>query len=374
MIICNVVGARPNFMKMAPVINEQRIRGFEQICVHTGQHYDVKMSQVFFDELNLPRPDLYLGIGSDTHARQTARIMVEFEKFCLERGPDLVVVAGDVNSTLAAAVAASKLNIPVAHVEAGLRSFDRTMPEEINRILTDTVSELLFATEKDAIENLLHEGIPADKIHFVGNCMIDTLYRHLEKAVDQKPWTAFNVRPEAYALLTLHRPSNVDSPDTLAGLSFLVNKISESLPIIFPVHPRTAKQLNSMSISFAGRVILCEPLSYLSFLGLMAKSRFVITDSGGIQEETTALSVPCLTIRNNTERPVTIKCGTNRLTGVEPDAVLEAVGDVMSGHWPKGEKIPFWDGRAAQRIVSVIGDWSNAKAIRGREVNRGCQN
>ncbi len=357
MIICNVVGARPNFMKMAPVVNEQRLRGFTQVCVHTGQHYDEQMSQVFFDELHLPRPDLYLGVGSDTHARQTARIMTELEAFFLGSRPDLVVVAGDVNSTLAASLAAAKLQIAVAHIEAGLRSFDRTMPEEINRIVTDHVSDLLFTTEESGNENLLREGIPPEKIHFVGNCMIDSLFSHLDSAVERRPWSAFNLREGKYALLTLHRPSNVDDYDTLLRLTCLINEVAASLPIVFPVHPRTRKRMSSMSLSFSKRVILCEPLSYLSFLGLMARSRFVVTDSGGIQEETTALGVPCLTMRENTERPCTISLGTNRLISPNGDDLAGSVREILSGAWPKGKMPPLWDGRAAARVVDAIGAW-----------------
>lgn len=354
MIICNVVGARPNFMKMAPVLREQRLRDLKHICVHTGQHYDEKMSEIFFDELGLPRPDLFLGVGSDTHARQTARIMTELEAFFLEVRPALVVVAGDVNSTLAASLAASKLNIPIAHIEAGLRSFDRTMPEEVNRVLTDHVSDQLFTTEQSGNDNLRREGIPQERIHFVGNCMIDSLFSHLEKAVDRQPWTALNLREGEYALLTLHRPSNVDNYDTLVRLAGLINEVAASLPIVFPVHPRTRKQMTSMSLSFANGVILCEPLSYLSFLGLMARSRFVVTDSGGIQEETTALGIPCLTMRENTERPCTIILGTNRLISPTRDDLGSSVQQILSGDWPKGKMPPLWDGNASKRIVEAI--------------------
>jgi UDP-N-acetylglucosamine 2-epimerase (non-hydrolysing) len=357
MIICNVVGARPNFMKMAPIMNAQRLRGLSQICVHTGQHYDEKMSQIFFDELHLPRPDLYLGIGSDTHARQTARIMTELEAFFLRSKPDLVVVAGDVNSTLAASLAAAKLNIPIAHIEAGLRSFDRTMPEEINRVVTDHVSDLLFTTEQSGNENLLREGISPEKIHFVGNCMIDSLFSHLENAVARRPWAALNLSEGEYAILTLHRPSNVDQYDTILRLTSLINEVAVNVPIVFPVHPRTRKQIASMSLAFSERVILCEPLSYLSFLGLMAKSRFVITDSGGIQEETTALGVPCLTMRKNTERPCTVALGTNRLISPNGDDLRGSVREILSDAWPKGTMPPLWDGRAAARVVEAIEAW-----------------
>jgi len=353
-LICNVVGARPNFMKMAPVINEMRRRGFNQVLVHTGQHYDEKMSEVFFNELNLPRPDVYLGVGSDTHARQTARIMTEFETFCFEKKPGLVIVGGDVNSTLAAALAASKLCIPVAHIEAGLRSFDRSMPEEINRILTDHISDFLFTTEQSANDNLIKEGIPQEKIYFVGNCMIDTLKEHLMHAIEQQPWTTFNLEPEGYALLTLHRPSNVDIYEVMANLTSIINEIALSLPVIFPVHPRTKKNIESWNIRIDNRVILCEPLPYLNFLGLMAKARFVLTDSGGIQEETTALGIPCLTLRSNTERPSTVILGTNRIVGTNRNEILSSVDEILSGNFHKGGLPPLWDGRAAERIVAVI--------------------
>ena len=354
MLICSVVGARPNFMKMAPVINEIRRRGFNQILVHTGQHYDEKMSDVFFKELNLPRPDVYLGVGSDSHARQTAQIMIEFEKFCLEKKPDIVIVGGDVNSTLAVALSASKLCIPVAHVEAGLRAFDRSMPEEINRILTDHISEFLFTTEQSANENLIKEGIPQEKIYFVGNCMIDSLNQHIARAVERHTWTIFGLEPQGYALLTLHRPSNVDIPEMLSHLANIINEIAKNLPVIFPVHPRTKKHIEYWNIHFNKEVIVCEPLPYLDFLGLMAKSRFVLTDSGGIQEETTVLRVPCLTLRSNTERPITVFMGTNRIVGTDKDKILSAIGEILSGGFNRGNLPPLWDGFAAKRVVDVI--------------------
>lgn len=360
MLICNVVGARPNFMKMAPVISELARQGYRQLCVHTGQHYDDNMSRIFFQELGLPRPDLYLNVGSDTHARQTARIMTEFEDFCLGKRPDLVIAGGDVNSTLAAALVTSKLRIPLAHVEAGLRSFDREMPEEINRILTDHVAELLFTTEASAGENLLREGIAEEKIHFVGNCMIDSLLRHVEHAVAGQPWTSFGLDPGRYALLTLHRPSNVDCAETFASLVSVMNEISEHLPVLFPVHPRTRRNTGLPGVTFSEKVRLCEPLPYLSFLGLMARARFVVTDSGGIQEETTALGIPCLTLRQNTERPCTVVLGTNRLVP-ERDEVMAAVGDILGGNWPEGQRPQLWDGHAAERTVKVIGDWSGSR-------------
>ncbi len=354
MMICSVVGARPNFMKMAPIIHEMRKRGFEQLLVHTGQHYDEKMSQVFFDELNMPAPDIYMGVGADTHARQTAKIMIGFEEFCFEKKPGLVIVAGDVNSTASVALVCSKLQIPVAHVEAGLRSFDRTMPEEINRIVTDHLSDLLFTTEVSGNENLRKEGIPEEKIYFVGNCMIDSLYKYLSRAIDQQPWSNFNLDPRHYALITLHRPSNVDDLKNLDYLIDIVNGVSNTLPLIFPVHPRTRKQLLFCKRPLAERVILCDPLPYLSFLGCMAKASFVLTDSGGIQEETTALGVPCLTMRNNTERPSTVNKGTNILVGNERQEILASVEKILSGKFKKGEKLPLWDGNAAQRVVDII--------------------
>ena len=355
MLICSVVGARPNFMKMAPVINEIRKRGLKQLLVHTGQHYDEKMSKVFFDELGLPHPDIYLGVGSDTHARQTARVMTEFEQFCFENKPDLVIVGGDVNSTLAVALAASKLCIPVAHVEAGLRSFDREMPEEINRICTDHISEILFTTEQSANENLIREGISQGKIHFVGNCMIDSLFQHLEHALKRQPWAGFDLDPVGYALLTLHRPSNVDNHDTMVHIAGTVNEIAGRIPVIFPVHPRTRKNMVSWDILLENTVRLCEPLAYLDFLGLMAKARFVLTDSGGIQEETTVLGVPCLTLRNNTERPSTVILGSNRIVGTDRNTIYIAIDEILSGQFRKGELPPLWDGHAAQRVVDVIG-------------------
>lgn len=359
MMICNVVGARPNFMKMGPVIRELKDRGIPQILVHTGQHYDEKMSQVFFDDLGLSAPDVFLGVGSDTHARQTARIMMSFESVCLERSPGLILVGGDVNSTLAAALVGAKLSIPIAHLEAGLRSRDRKMPEEINRIVTDHLSDILLTTEESANENLREEGVADEKIHFVGNCMIDSLLSHVDRAVALDPWDALQVAPGAYALLTLHRPSNVDDHGQLAGLAGIMNEISASLPVIFPVHPRTQKQLKTGEVRLSERVRLCDPLPYLHFLGLMARARLVMTDSGGIQEETTALGVPCLTLRSNTERPSTLEWGTNRLVATDRDLILSSVTEILSGKWPRGVKPPLWDGLAAKRVVDVLQDFLN---------------
>ena len=358
MLVCSVVGARPNFMKMAPVITQLRNRGIGHLLVHTGQHYDPNLSRVFIDELGFPEPDVHLDVGSDTHSRQTARIMMGFEEVVKSRRPDLVVVAGDVNSTLAVALVAAKENIPVAHVEAGLRSFDRTMPEEINRQVTDHLSDLLFTTEESGNENLRREGVPQDRVHFVGNCMVDTLLRYVNRAREQRPWHRFGLKQGGYAMLTLHRPSNVDNPGTLASLMSSMGHLSGSLPVLFPVHPRTRVRLTELGISPDRAVTLCDPLPYVTFLGLMADARCVLTDSGGIQEETTALGVPCMTLRSNTERPVTVTSGTNRLVGNDPREIQRGVEDILSGNWRKGTRPPLWDGRAAERIGDVIERWA----------------
>lgn len=351
--ICTVVGARPNFMKMAPVILELNRRGLRQFCVHTGQHYDAQMSTVFFDELGMPKPDAFLGVGSCSHAEQTARIMVSFEKLCLEQHPTLVVVAGDVNSTLACALVAAKLHIPVAHVESGLRSFDRSMPEEINRIVTDHLSSILFTTEPSGNGNLLKEGISSSQIHFVGNTMIDSLMAHLEKALAGKSWERFNLEPGSYGLITLHRPANVDDLPTLTEIGLALQKISTELPLLFPVHPRTRDRLKQ-AFPEGGSIKIVEPLGYLDFLALMAKARLVLTDSGGIQEETTILGIPCVTIRPNTERPITIESGTNRLAGVTKDGIVAAARDAFLQKSSHSVSPALWDGKAAGRIVDVI--------------------
>jgi UDP-N-acetylglucosamine 2-epimerase (non-hydrolysing) len=354
MLICNVVGARPNFMKIAPIVHELKRQNIPQMLVHTGQHYDTNMSRVFFQQLELPQPEIYLGIGSDSHARQTARIMMAFEKVCQKYQPNLVVVGGDVNSTLAVALVAAKLHIPVAHVEAGLRSFDRSMPEEINRVITDHLSKLLFTTEESANENLLQEGLDKKKIHFVGNCMVDTLLHHVDVATEQKPWENFGLKKSQYALLTLHRPSNVDNAETLYAVINIINQVSRRLPILFPIHPRTQKNLIKWNVTLTSSIKTCKPLPYLTFLGLMAGASAVLTDSGGIQEETTVLQVPCLTMRLNTERPVTISQGTNKLVGCDPKEISEAIDAILNGNWPSGTVPPLWDGRASKRIVEII--------------------
>jgi UDP-N-acetylglucosamine 2-epimerase (non-hydrolysing) len=350
MMICAVVGARPNFMKVAPIVIEARRRGLPLALVHTGQHYDQKMSSVFFDELGMPEPDAYLGVGSGSHAAQTAKIMVAFERVCVEQNPSLVMVAGDVNSTLACALVASKIPIRIAHVEAGLRSFDRSMPEEINRVLVDHISSLLFTTEPSGSDNLLREGIEPSLIHYVGNTMIDSLHAHLERAVARKPWLEQGMDAGEYAVVTLHRPSNVDTPEALTRVAAVLAALAAEMPVLFPVHPRTLANSMGTFTRIPGLRLL-EPLGYLDFLGLMAKARLVVTDSGGIQEETTALGVRCLTLRPNTERPITIVRGTNRLVPIETEAVL------LAAHAPVDEDaaVPdLWDGKAAVRIVDVL--------------------
>jgi len=358
--VLHVVGARPNFMKVAPIMAEMARYPdtFEQILVHTGQHYDDNMSKVFFEDLELPQPDIYLGVGSGSHAQQTARIMLAFEPVLLEHKPDWVIVVGDVNSTLACALVCAKLGIRVAHVEAGLRSFDRTMPEEYNRVLTDQIADLLFTTEWDAVENLRREGVAEEKIHFVGNVMIDTLLRHRERALALDVLGEYGLQPQGYALLTLHRPSNVDVPQVLSGILNALAEIQARLPILFPAHPRTVKRVQEFG--FEGRLAampglrLTEPLGYLEFLNLMANARLVLTDSGGIQEETTILGVPCLTLRENTERPVTVIQGTNTVVGSDPQRIVAEALAVLDGKGKAGRVPELWDGRAAERIVAIL--------------------
>ena len=342
---------------MAPIIHEINRRGMPQFFVHTGQHYDAKMSTVFFDELGMPRPDIYLGVGSGSHAEQTAKVMMAFEEVLREHGPELVVVAGDVNSTLACALTASKLHIPVAHVEAGLRSFDREMPEEINRILTDHISDLLFVTEPSGEKNLAREGIAPTKIFFVGNTMIDSLHTHLPAALARRPWEAFALPEAGYGVVTLHRPANVDEEKGLREILAALETIGERWPLLFPAHPRTVARMADWELTPRG-VRIVEPLGYLDFLGLMAKAHLVLTDSGGIQEETTALGVPCITIRENTERPATIDQGTNQLAGTKREGILAAVARLEREQFPRGNRIPaLWDGHAARRVVDVLEQW-----------------
>ncbi len=351
--IVNVVGARPNFMKIAPLMAEYRKHSdrLEPVLVHTGQHYDDNMSKLFFDQLQLPKPDLYLGIGSGSHAEQTGKIMVEMERLLQAQAADLVVVVGDVNSTMAATIVAAKLCIPVAHVEAGLRSNDRTMPEEVNRLVTDALSDYCFTTSQDADENLLREGVPAQKIFFVGNVMIDTLLRLKEVALksDIRQQLGLGGR---FGFVTLHRPSNVDSKEVLAEILASLDVIQKELPLVFPVHPRTASRIKEFGLS--SNLRLTGPLGYLDSLCLMSNSTLVLTDSGGVQEETTVLGVPCLTIRNNTERPVTVTEGTNTLVGTSHARIVAEARNILGGNGKRGRVPKFWDGQAAQRIVQCL--------------------
>jgi UDP-N-acetylglucosamine 2-epimerase (non-hydrolysing) len=351
-----VVGARPNFMKAAPVYREleKRIPGRVKLC-HTGQHYDESMSRIFFEELEMPKPDFYLGAGSGSHAQQTAKIMTEFEKVILREKPDMIMVAGDVNSTIACALTAVKLGVKVSHIEAGLRSFDMRMPEEINRILTDRISNQLFVTEKSGVDNLLREGVSEEKIHFVGNCMIDSLVKYLPKAKSIDMRSAFSLDSEKYMLVTLHRPSNVDDIDNVKRIMDFLKAISEKRLVIFPVHPRTRKQIEAAGIKLDdNRLKITEPLGYLEFLSLMSGAEAVLTDSGGIQEETTFLGVQCVTLRENTERPITVETGTNHLVGESIEEAGKVLDEIFSGKIKKGGIPPLWDGKAAKRIVSEI--------------------
>jgi len=358
--ILNIVGARPNFMKMAPLMRQFATRRdrFDARLVHTGQHYDAQMSDVFFDELGLPKPDIHLGVGSGTHAVQTGKIMVEFEKVVEAEKPDLVIVVGDVNSTMACSIVAAKAWVPVAHVEAGLRSFDRRMPEEINRVVTDALSSYLFLTEEDARENLRREGVSDDKVFFVGNVMIDTLLHLLPKAQKLDTLQRFGLRKGEFALVTLHRPSNVDQREPFAGILGALETIQREIDVLFPIHPRSVARLKEFGlydrVTGWPRLKLTEPLGYLDFMNLMSQSKLVLTDSGGLQEETTVLGIPCLTLRENTERPITIHEGTNLLLGTDPKRIETEAKKILTGHAKKGRVPKFWDGKAAERIVEIL--------------------
>ena len=356
MQILHVVGARPNFMKVAPVRLALSSRNFvRQMIVHTGQHYDAFMSDIFFRQLEIPEPEYNLGVGSESHARQTAEIMMRLEPVVLEKRPDLVLVYGDVNSTVAAALVCSKLLVPIGHVEAGLRSFDRTMPEEINRVLTDRVADYLFTPSIDGDENLLHEGIAKEKIYRVGNVMIDTLVRLLPHTGDSELLERLRLPDNTYALVTLHRPSNVDDPDSLSNIIDALNEIASDISVIFPVHPRTHRMLHDSDITrFSKNLHIVEPVGYLEFLGLQRDAAFVITDSGGIQEESTYLGIPCLTVRENTERPLTVTLGTNILVGRDMERLKAEAKNILSGKAKTGVVPPLWDGRAGERIADVI--------------------
>ncbi len=361
MKILHVVGARPNFMKIAPITKAikahnslDKIPFIEHCLVHTGQHYDEKMSKLFFDELDIPKPQYNLEVGSGSHAVQTAEIMKRFEPVVIAEKPDYVLVVGDVNSSIACTLVAKKMGINIIHVEAGLRSFDMDMPEEINRILTDSISDILFTTESTAEENLIRSGVAREKIFFVGNVMIDTLLAHRERAAQSTILNDLNIAPHEYAVVTLHRPSNVDNPTVLKGIMAALNEISAEMSVIFPVHPRTKNRLTEWEIPFNNTIQFIEPLGYLDFLRLLSDARTVLTDSGGIQEETTVLGVPCITLRDNTERPVTITEGTNRLVGAETQQILQAIQSILTSR-QKLENLPaLWDGKAAERIVSVL--------------------
>ncbi len=352
------VGARPNFMKMAPLYFElKKSNSFIPVIVHTGQHYDYEMSQTFFDDLEIPQPHYFLGVGSDSHAKQTAKTMIEFEEVLIREEPDLVVVFGDVNSTLASSLTAKKRDIPVAHIEAGLRSFDMSMPEEINRKLTDAISDMLFTPSQDGDENLAKEGIESNKIYFVGNIMIDSLVTILQKidtSYEDKTLQKFGVQRKEYTLVTLHRPSNVDDKNKLQKILTFLNTLSTKISVIFPMHPRTKNSRDEFEINFNPNhgFRITAPLSYKEFIALEKNARFVLTDSGGIQEETTYLNIPCLTLRPNTERPITIKEGTNELANLEN--VNNKVNLILSDNW-KGGKVPeLWDGKTAERIVNIL--------------------
>ncbi|HOC92080.1 MAG TPA: UDP-N-acetylglucosamine 2-epimerase (non-hydrolyzing) [bacterium] len=361
-----VAGARPNFVKVAPIMRAMAASpSLRPILVHTGQHYDHNMSQSFFDELNIPRPDVFLEVGSGSHAAQTAAVMLAFEKAVLELKPDLVLVVGDVNSTLACSLVSAKLMIPVAHVEAGLRSFDRSMPEEINRVLTDSISSFLFITEPSGRDNLLREGVAEDNIFFVGNVMIDTLAENARRVRNGESARPLGDFSGDYAALTLHRPSNVDDPATFSRIISALEAAAAEAPVFFPAHPRTVNNIRRFGLDDhfaawdgastpAGKIFIMEPLGYLEFLSLTMNAKIVLTDSGGIQEETTWLGVPCATIRENTERPVTVDIGTNILVGSDAGKISAAAAAALRGDWKQGRIPELWDGHAAPRIVSKL--------------------
>ena len=363
MKIINVVGARPNFMKMAPIIKamDRHPLEIEHLLIHTGQHYDDKMSKAFFDDLGMPKPDIDLEVGSGSHAEQTGRIMTEFEKVCLQEKPELVIVVGDVNSTMACTITAKKLGIRVAHVEAGLRSRDMTMPEEINRLCTDVLCDYLFTTDHYANENLRAEGVAEDRIIFVGNVMIDTLMHHKVVAGKLSTVQEMGLKASEYATLTLHRPSNVDGKQTLTGILEALAEIGNKLPIVFPIHPRTRKMVESFGLKHylepkgdGKGFLVTDPLGYLEFLNLNMNARMVLTDSGGLQEESTVLGVPCITLRHNTERPITCEQGTNVVIGNDRDRILDAANAVLAGRIGIGRVPEKWDGKAAERIVAWL--------------------
>ncbi|MHC4116282.1 MAG: non-hydrolyzing UDP-N-acetylglucosamine 2-epimerase [Planctomycetota bacterium] len=363
MKILNIVGARPNFMKIAPLMEEyKRYSDIEPVLVHTGQHYDEKMSEMFFRQLGIPEPDVNLEVGSGSHAVQTAEIMKAFEPVVLQYDPDAVLVVGDVNSTVACGLVAVKLGVKLVHVEAGLRSGDRSMPEEVNRVLTDSISDMLFCTEKSGVDNLIKEGIAREKIHMVGHVMIDTLLRNLGRARDSRIIDRLQeqgrLNGEGYAMLTLHRPSNVDDPETFSQILDALEVIQKDMPILFPIHPRTRSNLTVLGLQermdSMPKIHLMDPIGYLDFLKLNSCANVVLTDSGGIQEETTVLKVPCITLRENTERPITAEIGSNQIVGTDPNRILTAYRNAVSGQWREPQIPPLWDGKAAGRIADAM--------------------
>ena len=361
--LCLVAGTRPNFMKIAPLVRElaRRPAEWRYSLVHTGQHFDREMNEVFFEDLEIPAPDVKLDFGGDTHAGQTARVMTEFEKVVRSRRPEMVIVVGDVNSTLACGIVAKKERLALAHIEAGLRSRDMTMPEEVNRLVVDAISDVFYVTERSGVENLRREGKPEDAIRFVGHVMIDNLMHQVEKLgridVEGLSSTSIKRRLGQYAVLTLHRAGNVDERSTLARLVAALEEIAAELPVVFPVHPRTRGNLERFGLALPAGIVTTPPLGYLDFLNLWKDARVVLTDSGGIQEETTALGVPCLTLRDNTERPITIEEGTNQLVGTERQAIVAAARRVLAGGAKSGRRPALWDGRAAERIVQHLGEY-----------------
>jgi UDP-N-acetylglucosamine 2-epimerase (non-hydrolysing) len=354
-----VAGARPNFMKISRLVERlKKNRQVDCLLVHTGQHYDFEMSEVFFQDLRIPKPDIFLNVGSGSHAEQTAKIMTAFESVLLDKKADLVIVAGDVNSTLACSLTAAKLHIPVAHIESGLRSFDRTMPEEINRIVTDALSDLHFVSEQSGVDNLLREGAHKKSIHLVGSIMIDPLVSKMKVIDRSKILKALGVKAGDYAALTLHRPSNVDSADSLLEVFEILETVSEKIKLVYPIHPRTKQSLESHRMFARFRdlpgLVIVEPLGYLDFMKLVKESRFVLTDSGSIQEETTFLNIPCLTMRENTERPSTVKLGTNEILGRDKFEIANSVDRILRGRWKRGRVPKYWDGQTTERILEVI--------------------
>ena len=356
--IISVVGARPNFMKIAPIHRafKKYSDSIQHLICHTGQHYDEKMSKVFFEDLGLPKPDFYLGVGSGSHAEQTANVMMKFEKVLIDEKPDMIIVVGDVNSTIACSLTAAKLHIKVVHVEAGLRSGDRRMPEEINRVLTDSISDYLFVTEKSGMENLKKEGVSDDKVFFTGNVMIDSLIYFKPKAAESNIHNQFGLEKGKYVLVTLHRPSNVDNKEQLIKLIKLLNTIAEQRKVLFPIHPRTKNNLGNFGLleTINKDLILTEPIGYLDFLALTSNAELILTDSGGIQEESTYLGIQCITLRTSTERPITVEVGTNQLLGTDLDKAEKTALDVLNGKLKTGTIPELWDGKAAERITEIL--------------------